>query len=68
MPYNYNKLRGRIIEIYGSQAKFASALGISYVTVSRKMNGNAGFSQKDMKKWGEMLQISETEFGAYFFA
>ena len=68
MPYEYHKLRGRIIEKYGSQVAFANALGTSNVTVSRKMNGRVGFSQKDMKKWGEMLQISETEFGDYFFA
>ena len=67
MPYKYDKLRGRIIEKFGSQAKYAEALGVSEVTVSRKMNGNVGFSQRDMKQWGELLDISESDFGEYFF-
>lgn len=67
VPYKYDKLRGRIIEKFGSQAKFAEALGVSDVTVSRKMNGNVGFSQRDMKQWGELLDISESDFGEYFF-
>lgn len=29
MPYTYNKLRGRIIEKYGTQSKFAEKLGVS---------------------------------------
>ena len=68
MPYTYDKLRGRIIEKYGSQAKFSEALGTSNSTVSRKMSGNVGFSQKDMKKWGRLLDIDVSEFGEYFFA
>lgn len=68
MPYTYDKLRGRIIEKYGSQAKFSEVLGTSNITVSRKMSGNVGFSQKDMKKWGRLLDIDVSEFGEYFFA
>lgn len=68
VPYKYDKLRGRIIEKFGSQAKYAEALGVSEVTVSRKMNGNVGFSQRDMKQWGELLDISESDFGEYFFS
>lgn len=68
MPYSYDKLRGRIIEKYGSQAKFSEALGTSDITVSRKMSGNIGFSQKDMTKWGNLLEIDVSEFGEYFFA
>ena len=68
MPYTYDKLRGRIIEKYGSQAKFSEALGTSNITVSRKMSGNVGFSQKDIKKWGRLLDIDVSEFGEYFFA
>ena len=29
MPYKYNKLRGRIVEIFGTHEKFAKRLGIS---------------------------------------
>lgn len=36
MPYTYNKLRGRIVEIYGTQGKFAEKLGVSKNSVSKK--------------------------------
>ncbi|WP_242842157.1 DUF739 family protein [Lacrimispora aerotolerans] len=38
MPFNYNKLRGKIIEMFDSQAKFADAMGWSERTTSLKFN------------------------------
>lgn len=68
MQYSYAKLRGKIVEKFGSQAKFAEALGISTVAMSNKMNCKAGFSQSDMIQWGEKLEIATKDFGEYFFA
>lgn len=68
MSYQYNKLRGRIIEKYGSQNNFAKALNTSTVIVSNKMTGKTGFSQKDINQWSELLDIEQEEYGAYFFA
>lgn len=68
MPYTYNKLRGRIIEKYGSQTKFAKEIGISQQALSRKMNCKIGFSQEDIVLWGHLLDISPTEYSVYFFA
>jgi hypothetical protein len=70
MPFKYNKLRGRIIEKYGSQEKFALSVGISTVTLSRKMSGKTGFSQKDIEEWSapDKLDIQKNEYGEYFFA
>ena len=68
MPYKYNKLRGRIVEIFGTHEKFAKRLGISKNSLSLKMNGKTGFSQSDINKWSELLGISTSEIGEYFFA
>lgn len=68
MQYAYAKLRGKIVEKYGSQAKFAEILGISTVAMSNKMNCKTGFSQNDMIEWGEKLDINTKDFGEYFFA
>ncbi|MDO4649180.1 MAG: DUF739 family protein [Eubacteriales bacterium] len=68
MPYRYDKLRGRIIEKYGSQKAFAKALGQSENSVSKKMNGSTGFSQADIIQWSELLGIEVREFPQYFFA
>ena len=37
MAFDYRKLKGRIIEKYGSQLNFADAYGISENTLSLKM-------------------------------
>lgn len=68
MSYEYNKLRGRIIEKYGTQEKFAEAIGLSTNSISKKMTGKAGFSQEDIETWSKMLGITQNEYGEYFFA
>lgn len=66
--YEYNKLRGRIIEKFGSQKRFAEALGISENSFSLKMNCKTGFSQSDMDDCARLLDIPLDEYGSYFFA
>ena len=68
MNYKYNKLRGRIIEKYGTQENFAEAIGLSTNSISKKMTGKTGFSQKDIESWSEKLEIAQAEYGKYFFA
>ncbi len=68
MPYAYNKLRGRIVEKYGTQEAFARKIGISKNSLSLKMNGKTSFSQADIIKWSELLDIQPHEIGQYFFA
>ena len=67
MNYKYDRLRGRIIEKYGSQEKFAEIIGISSTSMSKKMNGKTGFSQKDIVRWSELLSIKKSEYSEYFF-
>ena len=68
MPYSYNRLRGRIIEVYGSQKKFAEVLNISENSLSLKMNAKTEFSQKDILQWSNLLKIDKSEYASYFFA
>lgn len=67
MPYTYNKLRGRIVELYGSQNNFADKLGQSRNSVSKKMNCKTEFSQEDIVKWSMLLNVNVSEYGEYFF-
>ena len=64
---DYSKLRGRIVEKYGTLSNFAEALGTSLVIVSQKMNNKTDFSRADIVKWSNLLDISSTEYDAYFF-
>lgn len=66
--YSYNKLRGRIIEKYGSQKNFSIKLGITEQALSNKMQCKAGFSQEDIEHWAELLGIDRSQFSEYFFA
>lgn len=64
----YRKLRGRIIEMFGTYSKFADELKVSASSVSLKLNGQTEFSREDMIRWGELLKIEVSDFGDYFFA
>lgn len=62
----YKKLRGRIVEKYDTQQNFAKEIGLSMQSVSRKMRGASGFSQKDIITWCEALDIDLKDAGLYF--
>lgn len=66
--YDHSKLRGRIIEKYGSISEFSAALGVSLTTISEKLNNKTGLSRADIDRWNELLGISTDEIGAFYFA
>ena len=65
--YDYSKLRGRIIEKYGTLSKFADESGISLVVISNKLNNKSGFNRKDIEQWSKLLDIPGNEYDLYFF-
>ena len=67
MPYTYNKLKGRITELYGTQGNFARKVGISKNSMSKKLTCKTEFSQKDIIQWSILLNLSKDEYGDYFF-
>lgn len=67
MVERYAALRGRIVEKYGTQQDFCEALGMSPTTVSKKMTGQTGFSQKDIERWCKLLDIRLDEIGRFFY-
>lgn len=68
MPYNYSKLVGKITEVFGTQLRFAEAMGLSERTISLKLNSKVEWKQREMTKACGLLGISVTEIPAYFFA
>lgn len=65
--YQYRKLIGRIIEVYGTRKAFADALGMSENSLSLKLNGKTRFSQEDIVEWSKLLDISQDEYGSFYF-
>lgn len=67
MNFNYAKLRGKIREIYGTEYKFAQAMGIPKNSLSKRLNNKIEFSQSEIKKAAELLHIPPEEIILYFF-
>ena len=67
MCFKYNKLRGRIIEICGTQTKFAKEIGLTDQSLTAKLAGRIKFSQDEILKWCEVLNIEQNDIGVYFF-
>lgn len=67
MAFDYDKLRGRIIEKFRTQGNFSKALGVSERTLSLKLNNKIFFSQDEIAKMSELLNIALDEIQVYFF-
>lgn len=67
MAFNYAKLLGKIVEIFGTQRKFAEAMGLSERTISLKLNGKMGWKQAEIVKASSVLSIPENSIVEYFF-
>lgn len=65
--FNYNKLRGRIIEKYGSQKAFSEALHISQAALTSRLSGATYFTQSEISKANELLGIDSADISDYFF-
>lgn len=65
--YDYSKLLGRIVEKFGTQAKFAEAMGISERSLSLKLNGKVGWKQPEIAKACSLLELEDFDIPVYFF-
>lgn len=67
MEFNYNKLKGKIKEVFNTQDNFAKALGVGRVTVSQRLNNHSEFTQTEIYNACKLLNISLDEINEYFF-
>ena len=67
IQFNYSKLKGRIIEKCGTQKAFAELLGINVSTLTSKLLGYTYFTQDEIMKSIEILDIAPSEVFLYFF-
>lgn len=65
--YDTSKLRGRIIEKYGSLGNFAEVVNCSRSFLSLYMNGKKKLDQPRIDKWMDALSIERTDVYKYFF-
>lgn len=61
------KLKARIIEKGYTMASFSVKLNTNTASLSQKINNKARFSQDDIKKIGEILQLTDSDLRNIFF-
>ena len=66
VKYDYSKLRGKIIEVFGNQEKFSEAIGLSDRSVNHRMQNNRDWTQSDIEKVCEVLNIDREDVHLYF--
>lgn len=67
MKFDYSKLKGKIREKYGSDKKFAEALSIGRVSLSMRLNNKLEFTQSEIIKSVELLNLTPDLIPDYFF-
>lgn len=66
MLYDYSKLNGRIVEVFGTKKKFAESMNLSVKSVSSKTNNKRSWQQDEISKACELLKIPSDEINLYF--
>lgn len=69
MEYDYRALIGRVYEIFGTQAAFAKAIGLSERSVSLRLNNKVEWGQNDMVRSAKELAFENgaNDIPRYFF-
>ena len=67
MVYDYSKLKGRIVEKFGTRKNFAKSLGVTTMAISKKLNNKTIWKQPEISKAMELLSISGEDIELYFF-
>ena len=65
--FNSSKLRGRIVEKYGTISNFCKAIEMNRSLVSQKLNGKSIINRENIILFSNALDIPDDEIGAYFF-
>lgn len=68
MQFDYSRLRGRIVEKYGSCAAFGRAIGRTKSIISEKLSNKVRITSDEIIDWSapDKLDIPAEEIPAYF--
>ena len=67
MGFAYNKLKGKIKEVYGTQEAFAIAMGMGRTTLNSKLHNITDFTQSALLRALELLHLEKADIDIYFF-
>lgn len=63
---DYSKLKGKIVERFGSATKFANAMGMSDATLSQRLQGTSPWKVTEIAKAAKLLEIKRKDVLAFF--
>lgn len=66
MIFDFSRLRGRIVEKYGTCDSFAAAMNHSKVWLSSRLNNLVQWRADEMRAAAALLDIPPEEIPAYF--
>lgn len=58
ITYNFDKLKGKIKEVFNTQNEFAEAMNMAPNTLSSKLNNQSEFTSKEISKAIELLKVN----------
>ena len=64
---SYDKLKGRIIEVFGTQLAFAVAMDIHPSSLTAKLKNKTPWKREEIEKACELLSIPFEQVHLYFF-
>jgi hypothetical protein len=64
---SYAKLRGKIVEVYGTNKEFSKAVDIERSSLSAKLNNKAPWKREEIERACILLNIPIEEVHLYFF-
>ena len=67
MDFNYDRLRERIEEVYGSEERFSTKIGLKSSELKQKLENKAEFTQREINRCCALLAIGGQEISTYFF-
>lgn len=65
--FDYSKLRGKVVEKLNTNKAFADSIGISYPALSARFKGDTPFSQREIAKAIDVLDLTPPEVVECFF-
>lgn len=67
VSFDYSKLRGRIIEKFGSIDSFSKQTSFGRTAIHQKLSGETFFNQLQILEFQMLLGIQDDEIRHYFF-
>ncbi|MDR1831577.1 MAG: DUF739 family protein [Fusobacteriaceae bacterium] len=66
--YDYSKLKGRITEKAGNRKNLCAMFPMAHSTLWNRLNNKAYFTQSEIERMCEILEISDKDIKEYFFS